>query len=88
MPIYGRGTGPSGRGPNPLTGPSAPRIRAAGPSERAYEGPGDPLNAVVDIDRLREAERRLLDETLSLRQAHFPRSPWNGSWCAPGSAGP
>lgn len=35
-------------------------------SERAYEGPGDPLTAVVaDVDRIREAEQRLLDETVA-----------------------
>lgn len=33
-------------------------------SERAYEGPGDPLTVVVaDADRIREAEQHLLDET-------------------------
>ncbi|MFE0350983.1 universal stress protein [Streptomyces griseoluteus] len=42
-------------------------------SERAYEGPGDPLNMVVDIDRLREEERQLLDETLSPWQTRYPR---------------
>ena len=41
-------------------------------SERAYEGPGDPLNAVVaDADRLIQAEQHLLDETVaSWRKAH------------------
>ncbi|MCC9710795.1 universal stress protein [Streptomyces sp. MNU76] len=41
-------------------------------SERAYEGPGDPLTAVVaDIDRIREAEQQLLDETVaSWRKVH------------------
>ncbi|MDW4910858.1 universal stress protein [Streptomyces sp. ADMS] len=41
-------------------------------SERAYEGPGDPLNAVVaDADHLREAEQQLLDETVASRQEDF-----------------
>ncbi|RPK80705.1 MULTISPECIES: universal stress protein [Streptomyces] len=43
-------------------------------SERAYEGPGDPLNAmVVDIERLREAEQSLLDETVATCQKEFPQ---------------
>ncbi|OLZ66329.1 universal stress protein UspA, partial [Streptomyces sp. IMTB 2501] len=42
-------------------------------SERAYEGPGDPLNMVVDIDRLREEEQRLLDDTLSPWQTRYPQ---------------
>ncbi|MFI9617214.1 universal stress protein [Streptomyces sp. NPDC052023] len=41
-------------------------------SERAYEGPGDPLNVVVDIERLREEEQRLLDDTLSPWQERHP----------------
>ncbi|MEU3433283.1 universal stress protein [Streptomyces sp. NPDC006863] len=42
-------------------------------SERAYEGPGDPLSAmVVDTERLREAEQRLLDETVAPWQKVFP----------------
>ncbi|MGW5666140.1 universal stress protein [Streptomyces sp. NPDC003758] len=41
-------------------------------SERAYEGPGDPLNMVVDIERLREAEQRLLDEAVSPWEGHCP----------------
>ncbi|MFI2437170.1 universal stress protein [Streptomyces sp. NPDC018693] len=41
-------------------------------TERAYEGPGDPLNVVVDIDRLREEEQRLLDDTLTPWQARYP----------------
>ncbi|WP_028803960.1 universal stress protein [Streptomyces sp. 142MFCol3.1] len=41
-------------------------------SERAYEGPGDPLNMVVDIERLREEEQRLLDETLSEWEKRCP----------------
>ncbi|MFE0450220.1 universal stress protein [Streptomyces sp. NPDC058914] len=44
-------------------------------SERAYEGPGDPLNVVVGLDRLREEEQRLLDDTLSPRQELHPRVP-------------
>ncbi|WP_308406922.1 universal stress protein [Streptomyces sp. AC555_RSS877] len=43
-------------------------------SERAYEGPGDPLNAmVVEADRLREAEQHLLDETVTAWQKVFPQ---------------
>ncbi|MFD1661114.1 universal stress protein [Streptomyces caeni] len=43
-------------------------------SERAYDGPGDPLSSVVvDIDRLREAEQRLLDEALEPWRARFPQ---------------
>ncbi|MFC4463630.1 universal stress protein [Streptomyces xiangluensis] len=42
-------------------------------SERAYEGPGDPLNVVVDVERLREEEQRLLDDTLSPWQERHPR---------------
>ncbi|MEU0162616.1 universal stress protein [Streptomyces sp. NPDC006261] len=43
-------------------------------SERAYEGPGDPINAmVVDIERLREAEQRLLDETVAACGKNFPQ---------------
>ncbi|WP_367325726.1 universal stress protein [Streptomyces sp. HUAS ZL42] len=43
-------------------------------SERAYEGPGDPLTAVVvDADHLREAEQHLLDETVSSWQKVFPQ---------------
>ncbi|WP_243081757.1 universal stress protein [Streptomyces sp. 891-h] len=43
-------------------------------SERAYEGPGDPLTAVVaDADDLREAEQRLLDETVACLQEDFPQ---------------
>ncbi|OIK26290.1 universal stress protein [Streptomyces malaysiense] len=42
-------------------------------SERAYEGPGDPLNVVVDIERLRAAEQQLLDETLSPWQTRYPQ---------------
>ncbi|MBX9365788.1 universal stress protein [Streptomyces sp. WAC04114] len=42
-------------------------------SERAYEGPGDPLNAVVaDAERIREAEQHLLDETLASWQKVYP----------------
>ncbi|MXM64725.1 universal stress protein [Streptomyces sp. HUCO-GS316] len=42
-------------------------------SERAYEGPGDPLTAVVaDVDHLRAAEQRLLDETVASLQEVFP----------------
>ncbi|WUU80966.1 universal stress protein [Streptomyces cellulosae] len=43
-------------------------------SEHAYEGPGDPLNAMVaDVDRLREAEQHLLDETVTAWQEKFPQ---------------
>jgi nucleotide-binding universal stress UspA family protein len=43
-------------------------------SERAYEGPGDPLTAVVaDIDHLREAEQSLLDETVASCQGAYPQ---------------
>ncbi|KJK40755.1 universal stress protein UspA [Streptomyces variegatus] len=42
-------------------------------SERAYEGPGDPLNVVVNIERLRDEEQRLLDDTLSPWQERHPR---------------
>ncbi|MCX4859059.1 universal stress protein [Streptomyces canus] len=43
-------------------------------SERAYEGPGDPLTAVVaDADRLREAEQHLLDEAVASWQSVFPQ---------------
>ncbi|MDW4911569.1 universal stress protein, partial [Streptomyces sp. ADMS] len=42
-------------------------------SERAYQGPGDPLNAVVDIERLRQEEQRLMDETVSPWQERHPR---------------
>ncbi|KOV53582.1 universal stress protein UspA [Streptomyces sp. AS58] len=42
-------------------------------SERAYEGPGDPLNVVVDIERLRAEEQQLLDETLSPWQSRYPQ---------------
>lgn len=43
-------------------------------SERAFEGPGDPLTAVVvDVDHLRDAEQHLLDETVAPRQGAFPQ---------------
>ncbi|TLQ47988.1 universal stress protein [Streptomyces marianii] len=43
-------------------------------SERAYEGPGDPLTAVVaDADRVREAEQHLLDETVASWQKVHPQ---------------
>ncbi|MEW2400934.1 universal stress protein [Streptomyces sp. NPDC046862] len=42
-------------------------------SERAYEEPGDPLNIVVDIERLHEDERRLLDETLTPWEKRRPQ---------------
>ncbi|SFG74553.1 universal stress protein [Streptomyces mirabilis] len=43
-------------------------------SERAYEGPGDPLTAVVvDVAHLREAEQHLLDEAVASRQKVFPQ---------------
>ncbi|MEU0217785.1 universal stress protein [Streptomyces sp. NPDC006265] len=42
-------------------------------SERAYEGPGDPLNATVaDAEQLREAEQHLLDESVAAWQEKFP----------------
>jgi nucleotide-binding universal stress UspA family protein len=43
-------------------------------SERAYEGPGDPLTAVVaDAERLREAEQHLLDEAVARWQEVYPQ---------------
>ncbi|WUP30965.1 universal stress protein [Streptomyces europaeiscabiei] len=42
-------------------------------SERAYEGPGDSLNAMVDIERLRQEEQQLLDKTLAPWQERHPR---------------
>lgn len=43
-------------------------------SERANEGPVDPLTAVVaDIDRLRETEQHLLDESVASLQNVFPQ---------------
>jgi nucleotide-binding universal stress UspA family protein len=43
-------------------------------SERAYEGPGDPLNAMVtDIGHLREAEQHLLAESVTPWQEAFPQ---------------
>lgn len=42
-------------------------------SERAYEGPGDPLNAVLDIERLRQEEQELLDGTVAPWQERHPR---------------
>ncbi|MEV5958246.1 universal stress protein [Streptomyces sp. NPDC051987] len=42
-------------------------------SELAYEDPSNPLNMVVDIDRLRDEEQRLLDETLSPWQTRYPQ---------------
>lgn len=42
-------------------------------SERAYEGPGDPLNAMVtDIDHLRAIEEELLEEAVAPLQQAFP----------------
>ncbi|WP_432247149.1 universal stress protein [Streptomyces sanyensis] len=42
--------------------------------EHAYEGPGDPLNAVVaDVDHRRAAERHVLDEAVGPRRELFPR---------------
>ncbi|MCK1823277.1 universal stress protein [Streptomyces sp. XM83C] len=41
-------------------------------SERAYEGPGDPLNVVVDVERLREEEQRVLDETVAPARTRRP----------------
>ncbi|MFI1564997.1 universal stress protein [Streptomyces sp. NPDC020490] len=40
-------------------------------TDGAYQGPGDPLNVMVDLEHLREAEQRLLDETLE---------PWEKRW--------
>ncbi|MCB5163882.1 universal stress protein [Streptomyces bambusae] len=41
-------------------------------SERAYEGPGDPLNAVVaDREHLRAAEQHLLEETVAPHREAF-----------------
>ncbi|MET8718396.1 universal stress protein [Streptomyces misionensis] len=42
-------------------------------SERFPEGPDDQLRIVVDVDRLREEEQRLLDETLSPWRTRYPR---------------
>ncbi|MFC4463926.1 universal stress protein [Streptomyces xiangluensis] len=43
-------------------------------SERAYEGPGDPLTAVVaDVERLREAEQQLMDEAIGPWQKIHPQ---------------
>lgn len=43
-------------------------------SERAYEGPGDPLTAVVaDAEQLREAEQQLLDVTVASWQEVYPQ---------------
>ncbi|MFI1168692.1 universal stress protein [Streptomyces sp. NPDC020801] len=42
-------------------------------SERSWEGTGDSLNAVVDVERHREAEQRLLDDALSPWQARHPQ---------------
>lgn len=43
-------------------------------SEHAYEGPGDPLNAMVaDAGRLLEAEQHLLDETVAAWQKVHPQ---------------
>ncbi|WP_437074829.1 universal stress protein [Streptomyces sp. enrichment culture] len=45
-------------------------------SERAYEGPGDPLTAVVaDADRLREAEQHLLEEAVARCRTAYPQVP-------------
>ncbi|MFE9172484.1 universal stress protein [Streptomyces kebangsaanensis] len=41
-------------------------------SEHAYEGPGDPLNVVADVERLQEEEQRLLDEAVAPWQARHP----------------
>ncbi|WP_406369468.1 universal stress protein [Streptomyces sp. NBC_00647] len=42
-------------------------------SERAHEGPGDPLNAVADIEGLRQDEQRLLDGIVTPWQERHPR---------------
>ncbi|MDX2692100.1 universal stress protein [Streptomyces ipomoeae] len=58
-------------------------------SERAYEGPGDPLTAVVaDIDHLRQAERACWMRRWPPTRGLTRRSRWSGAWCAPGSARP
>lgn len=45
-------------------------------SEHAYEGPGDPLTAVVaDAERLSKAERQLLDDVIAPWQKTYPRVP-------------
>ncbi|WP_055586704.1 universal stress protein [Peterkaempfera griseoplana] len=40
---------------------------------RAYEGPGDPLTMLVDIERLRTEEQQLLDDALPPWQSRYPR---------------
>jgi nucleotide-binding universal stress UspA family protein len=43
-------------------------------SEHAYEGAGDPLTSVVsDVEHVREAEQRLLNETVARWQDVFPQ---------------
>jgi nucleotide-binding universal stress UspA family protein len=43
-------------------------------SERAYEGPGDPLTAVAaDADDPREAEQHLLNESVASCQGTYPQ---------------
>ncbi|RMB80368.1 universal stress protein [Streptomyces shenzhenensis] len=44
-------------------------------NERADEGPAEPVNLVAGIERLREEEQRLLDETLSPHLTRYPRIP-------------
>ncbi|MFD3730118.1 universal stress protein [Streptomyces sp. NPDC058632] len=40
-----------------------------------YEGPGDPLNVVVDLDRLREKHRHRLEEVVAPWRAARPKVP-------------
>lgn len=42
-------------------------------SEGAHEGPGDPLGVVVDIERLRAEEQRLLDGAVAAWRERHPR---------------
>ncbi|EST36815.1 hypothetical protein M878_00280 [Streptomyces roseochromogenus subsp. oscitans DS 12.976] len=42
-------------------------------SGQPHEGPDDPLNVVVDVERLRAEAQRLLDETSSPWQQRCPR---------------
>lgn len=43
-------------------------------SEPAYQGPVDPLDLIVDIERLRKEEQRLLDDAVRPWQERYPRS--------------
>lgn len=40
-----------------------------------YEGPADPLNVVVDLDRLRETHQRLLVDAVAAGRAAHPQVP-------------